>query len=118
MPRLDESGNPINELDEYQEACAMTAIYPSEIGLAYCTMGLCGEAGEVANKVKKYYRDGDSLGPNWAYEIESEIGDCAWYLAMLCSELGLKLSEVCERNIQKLSRRREAGTLHGSGDNR
>ncbi len=46
---------------EYQIRAAETAIFPKEKALEYITLGLCGEAGEIANKVKKLIRDGADI---------------------------------------------------------
>tara|TARA_R110000764_G_scaffold3101_3_gene13084 strand:+ start:189 stop:551 length:363 start_codon:yes stop_codon:yes gene_type:complete len=101
-------------LKEYQSAAALTAIYPASVQVLYPTLGLTGEAGEVANKVKKIVRDGklDRDG------IASEIGDCMWYIALLCKDLGLNMGDVAADNLAKLKKRKENNTLHGSGDNR
>ena len=100
---------------EYQKAAWKTAIYPRE--LYYPALGLAGEAGEIANKVKKMYRDG--LTKEQLREpLAHEIGDCLWYVAALCTELGLDLEEVADNNIQMLLDRQKRGALSGSGDNR
>jgi NTP pyrophosphatase (non-canonical NTP hydrolase) len=110
--------------DEYQEAAHKTAIYPTEIGLAYVTMGLTGEAGEIANKVKKIYRDGpsgaehDAVNVSRKMAIVREIGDALWYLSELATVLGASLGDIAEENIGKLSDRQVRGVLGGSGDSR
>lgn len=105
--------------DEYQAEARKTAIYPKEIGLAYVALGLAGEAGEVANKVKKVYRDsnGKLTGADIPKILE-EGSDVLWYLAMLCDELGISMQVMIDVNIAKLAARQENDTLHGSGDNR
>jgi len=99
---------------EYQRKAAETAIFPKEKALEYLTLGLAGEAGEVANKVKKIVRDG-KLDKE---AIGSEIGDCLWYIAAICKDLGLKMEDVAQANLDKLRQRQEKGTLSGSGDTR
>lgn len=82
--------------------------------LTYCTLGLCGEAGEFAEKLKKLLRDG-------TYDRKLmllELGDVAWYLAACARELGSSFEEVCEMNIAKLESRNARGTQRGSGDER
>lgn len=105
-------------VDDYQLASRDTAIYPevssgSNLALAYCALGLAGEAGEVANKIKKSIRDGAD-----PYTVKGELGDVAWYLAQIASELGIPLSEILRDNMEKLQSRKERGVLGGSGDNR
>ena len=101
-------------LNEYQNVAATTAIYPASVQILYPTLGLAGEAGEVANKVKKIVRDG-KLDKE---AIGSELGDCLWYIAAVCRDLGLKMSDVASDNLVKLAKRKENNTLKGNGDNR
>lgn len=105
--------------DEYQQAAHATAIYPNEVALAYVTMGLVGEAGEIANKVKKVYRDHCGiLSENDRNAIAGEIGDVIWYIAELASVLELDLSGIAQMNVLKLAARKSRNALGGSGDNR
>jgi NTP pyrophosphatase (non-canonical NTP hydrolase) len=109
----------VSDLDMYQKVALTTAIYPREQAIIYPTLGLTGEAGEVANKVKKIIRDGsDSKDEKLVSEIKAEIGDCLWYIAVLASDFGIKLSDIASANLEKLEKRKEKGTIHGSGDNR
>ena len=101
-------------MNDYQNQAATTAIYPASVQVLYPTLGLAGEAGEVANKVKKIVRDG-KLDKE---AIGSEIGDCLWYIAAICKDLGLKMEDVAQANLDKLRQRQEKGTLSGSGDTR
>lgn len=101
-------------MNDYQNQAATTAIYPASVQVLYPTLGLAGEAGEVANKVKKIVRDG-KLDKE---AIGSEIGDCLWYIAAICKDLGLKMEDVAQANLDKLRQRQERGTLSGSGDTR
>lgn len=106
-------------INEYQEGALETAIYPNSI--IYPTIGLTGEAGEVADKVKKVLRDKNGeffKDPSTREEIMKEIGDVLWYCATLANDLGYSLEEVAEANIKKLSSRKERGMLGGNGDNR
>jgi NTP pyrophosphatase (non-canonical NTP hydrolase) len=103
---------------EYQRAAAETAIYPREAAVMYPALGLNGEAGEVAEKVKKCIRDAGGLFQSRREEIAKEIGDCLWYAANLCSDLGLRLEDVAAANLAKLQSRKERGVLQGSGDGR
>ncbi len=108
------------DFDDYQKLSRKTAIYPNMgDNFIYPTLGLTGEAGEVANKVKKIQRDKDGvLGDEDKKELSKEIGDVLWYIANLCSELKLNLSTVAKENIKKLSSRVKYNKLSGSGDNR
>jgi NTP pyrophosphatase (non-canonical NTP hydrolase) len=85
----------------------------------YLTLGLCGEVGEIAEKVKKLIRDGDGT---WDAErlalFHKELGDVYWYLARLADESGSSLSAIAQMNIDKLSDRQQRGVLGGSGDTR
>ena len=102
--------------DYYQSKCSETAIFPEDLAIEYLTLGLMSEAGEVAGKIKKKIRDGEL--PNHRQQVSDELGDVFWYLAMLTDRMGLNLSDVAFDNIIKLSNRKVAGTLAGSGDNR
>lgn len=107
------------DIKEYQGIIKKTAVFPAEIGLTYCTMGLCGEAGEVAEKMKKLFRDkGGVVTDEFKQDVKKELGDVVWYVTALANELGLTLEEILEANYTKLIKRRETNTLHGSGDNR
>ena len=108
--------------DEYQTKSVETAVYPGQgelIGLMYVGLGLAGEAGEVANKVKKIARDDDgTINSKSRDAIIEELGDVAWYMAMLCWEIGVPLEDVFASNLVKLADRRNRGVISGSGDNR
>lgn len=85
----------------------------------YPTLGLVGEAGEVAEKVKKIFRDNNGeLDAERKTVLEKELGDVLWYLAQLATELGLSLDDIAKNNIAKLQSRKERGMLHGDGDSR
>jgi len=82
-------------------------------------LGLVGEAGEVAEKFKKVYRDNQSqLGPEQLHDISRELGDVLWYIQALCHYLGLSLEDVAQGNLDKVLDRKARGTSRGSGDNR
>jgi NTP pyrophosphatase (non-canonical NTP hydrolase) len=99
--------------DEYQEFARSTVIYPEDVKVVYPTLGLCGEAGEVAEKIKKHMRDGRSL-----VGVGLELGDVLWYISALADDLGTTLEEIAQANIDKLTGRMERGKLGGSGDER
>ena len=109
----------VSDLDMYQQVAKTTAIYPREQAIIYTTLGLTGEAGEVANKVKKIIRDdGYKNNESMVQEISAEIGDCLWYISVLADDIGCKLSDIANANLIKLANRKEKGTIHGSGDKR
>tara|TARA_Y100000589_G_scaffold311081_1_gene330107 strand:- start:1567 stop:1896 length:330 start_codon:yes stop_codon:yes gene_type:complete len=108
------------DFDTYQKIARKTAIYPN-IGsnYVYPTLGLVGESGEVAEKIKKVIRDKngkfDELERN---SLKKELGDVLWYISNLCDELNLSLSEVADINLDKLRSRKLRGKISGSGDDR
>lgn len=103
----------------YQRMAAKTAIYPTKFSVFYPALGLAGEAGEIANKVKKIIRDNQGIVTDDARQsLTDEIGDCLWYMAVLCTDLGIDLDKVAETNLEKLGDRQARGKLHGDGDNR
>lgn len=102
--------------DDYADMTRRTAVYPIGRELEYLTIGLAGEAGEVANKVKKIIR-GDPYN-SCDGEIAKEIGDVLWYADRLCSYLGTSLEQVMRENMKKLEGRLVRGTLKGNGDTR
>ena len=105
---------------DYQARACETAIFPKHRATEYLTLGLTGEAGEIANKVKKFIRDGAAKDEYLAKRIEIgyEIGDVLWYCAVLADELEMNLGHIMEKNLEKLADRKKRGTLSGSGDNR
>jgi NTP pyrophosphatase (non-canonical NTP hydrolase) len=106
--------------NEYQEKARQTALYPNkDNNYIYPTLGLAGEAGELANKVKKISRDhGDVLDESQKQAISEELGDALWYVSNLASELKMSLEDVAQNNLDKLASRKNRGTLHGNGDHR
>mgnify|MGYP001244883761 CR=1 FL=1 len=90
--------------------------------LSYTTLGLTGEAGEVAERIKKILREEDKDLDDAIAEkrdaIVKEMGDVLWYLAALSRELGVTLEEVAEANLNKLKSRYDRGVIYGDGDNR
>ena len=107
-------------LNDYQTKSRATAKYPA-IGHAviYPTLGLVNEAGEVAGKIKKVFRDKNGeISPETREALKAELGDVLWYLAQTCTELELSLDEVAEFNLAKLLDRQARGKIQGDGDNR
>jgi NTP pyrophosphatase (non-canonical NTP hydrolase) len=93
------------------------SIYPERMKIMYPALGLAGEAGEVADKVKKIYRDGRD-DARFKGDIAREIGDVLWYCSALADDLGFSLQQIAEMNIYKLSCRMNKGTIVGDGDDR
>ena len=105
-------------LSDYQRRSRATAVYPDAgDNLAYPALGLCGEAGEAAEKVKKAIRDdGGVLTAERREALAAELGDVLWYVAQLATEAGLELDRIAEENLAKLLSRKERNVLQGSGD--
>ena len=108
------------DFDNYQIEAWKTAIYPNkDKNFIYPTLGLVGESGEVAEKVKKILRDkNNSFDYESKIAIKKELGDVLWYLSNLCDELDFSLNEVAEENLEKLNNRLSRGKISGSGDSR
>ncbi|WP_337845119.1 nucleoside triphosphate pyrophosphohydrolase family protein [Thermus sp.] len=104
-------------LEAYQEEAKKTALYPEAHRLLYPTLGLVGEAGELANKVKKVLRDHGGVLTEEAREaLLLELGDVLWYVAQVATDLGVSLEAVAQKNLEKLRSRAERGRIGGSGD--
>lgn len=93
--------------EEYQSEASQTAHYPRRMSnLEYPTLGLAGEAGEVANIVKKIQRDHDGiLTDEIRSKLKDELGDVLWYISACADELGITLTEIAEYNVNKLAKR-------------
>lgn len=106
---------------EYQGKAMSLAVYPGRGSgsLIYPALGVAGEAGEVADKVKKVLRDdGGALSPEVKVALLKELGDVLWYITACADEMGYTLEDVADANIKKLTSRRDRGVLGGSGDER
>jgi len=108
------------DFNEYQKESRKTAIYPRKgKNFVYPVLGLVGESGEVAEKIKKVLRDNNGIvGEKQKQEIKKELGDVLWYIAQIATELGLSFDEIASFNIKKLKSREKRNKVHGSGDNR
>lgn len=108
-------------LHDYRDFARTTAVY-AQAGtgetaeLMYLALGLAGEAGELANQVKKIYRDGRDAAR--VEKLFGELGDVMWYWVRMCDALNLDPQRVLEANVEKLSGRKRRGTLHGDGETR
>ena len=111
---------PLDSFDAYQRESRKTwSLIHVDHAIVYPTLGLTNEAGEVAGKVKKIFRDkGGVIGPEDREALKQELGDVLWYLAQICTELDLSLHEVAEANLAKLFSRLERGQIGGEGDTR
>lgn len=104
---------------DYQQWVESVAIYPEHFGVMYTVTGLAGEAGELAGKVGKVYRDknGD-FSPEDVQDIKKELGDVLWMIGGICNEFNIDMQEVMELNVRKIEDRKARGKITGSGDNR
>lgn len=106
------------ECDDYQHAALRTARdrdAPDEF--MHLILGLVGEAGEIAEKVKKLVRDKNTdLAQLDRDDMAAELGDVLWYTAVLANFLDLSLNDVAQRNVDKLADRQRRAVLGGSGD--
>lgn len=134
VKRSDEE--PMNrrlQFKQYEELIDETAIYPARgNNLMYPLLKLCGEVGEIHEKLGKHLRDGENAGMGsmintmmgigfdneFREELLKEVGDVLWYLAAISYELDSSLEEVAFKNIDKLQSRKDRGKIKGSGDNR
>lgn len=107
-------------LNDYQKEALTAAVYPEDKRIIYPALGMNGEAGEVADKVKKVIRDGHGYfqDDDVRAAIALEVGDVLWYCATMARDLGYSLEAIAEMNIAKLRSRAQRGKLGGSGDNR
>jgi NTP pyrophosphatase (non-canonical NTP hydrolase) len=108
------------DFNDYQSKSRKTAKYPA-IGhpVIYPALGLVNEAGEVAGKIKKVFRDKDGqISEETRAALKAELGDVLWYIAQVATELNLSLDEIAQYNLAKLFDRLERGKIQGDGDNR
>ena len=112
------------KLDEYQEKAKKYDFFEAtedlkSVGFSEKILGLVGEAGETADKIKKLLRDKDGkINSEDKDALVKELGDTLWYLANIARYLNTDLSEVAQKNLDKLESRLNRNQLHGSGDNR
>ena len=115
-------------LTEYQLEALSTAVYDKQFSIIYPALGMAGEAGECADKVKKILRDtlvvrnaqtgAICIDAEHQQSLALEIGDVLWYCATLARDINMTLEEIAEMNIEKLASRKQRGKLGGSGDYR
>lgn len=104
-------------LNEYQESTPVTISPKSDVPGAYHALALNGEAGELAEKIKKYWRDRTPF-ESTQQAIKNELGDVLWYVSAVARDWGLTLEQVAQGNLDKIASRKQRGVQHGSGDNR
>ena len=112
LSAVDQSKDPLKTYSDWVETKILTS---SDERLVENTLGLVGEAGEVAEKVKKLIRDKSRFTKQ---DIVKELGDVVFYVTALANYYGSNLGEVIEENVSKLDGREARGTLKGNGDNR
>lgn len=128
-PGVFDLGNMVAAFfDMYQEAAHEFAAYTKKSDeerepFFYPVLGLADEAGEVAGKFKKLWRDQrisswEEVPAEMKPALAKELGDALWYIAEIATRLGVRLSDVSKANLEKLKGRQERGTIHGSGDDR
>ncbi len=110
------------DFDEYQKLASRTATFEGkqeEFKLMYLTLGIAGESGEIAEKVKKIIRNDDGVISDEKREaLKSEIGDVLWYLSQLSRVLGFSFEDAARANIAKLEDRARRGVIKATGDSR
>ena len=111
--------------DEYQAKAMSTDSFKKSVrdinddGFINKVLGICGETGEFADKIKKLRRNkGGKLTDNDVEELGKELGDVLWYLATTAEYLGLTFNQVAEGNIAKLADRAKRDAINSEGDNR
>lgn len=105
----------LTSFNDYLTFVKSMKVYPEKHAIVYPTLGLAGEAGEIAEKVKKWLRGDRELDREG---LLGELGDPLWYIASLADDLGYTLQDVVDFNVNKLSSRKERNVLKGDGDNR
>lgn len=105
-------------IKKYEDLVRLTKVYPDSAKYSYATMGLTSEAGEVAGKVKKYFRGDYASIDEIKPQLIDELGDVLWYITALAIELDTTLEHIQNVNQEKLLKRLNKNTIHGEGDNR
>lgn len=105
----------MQKFNEYGEFVKGMKVYPEKHAIVYPALGLSGESGEIAEKVKKWLRGDKELDKG---ALLKELGDPLWYITSLADDLGFTLQDVVDANVEKLTSRKDRGVLKGSGDDR
>lgn len=113
------------KFDEYQKRALTTDLSTGKgsevLSIAFMdkVLGLLGESGEIAEKLKKILRDKDGqLSDEDRQELAKELGDVLWYVAVLAKYLDYSFEQIAADNVEKLASRNARGKLSGKGDNR
>lgn len=111
--------------DEYQKQALITDLSAGKgrevLSIAFMdkVLGLLGESGEIAEKIKKILRDKDGqIADEDRHELAKELGDVLWYVAVLAKYLDYSFGQIASDNVEKLASRNSRGKLGGKGDNR
>lgn len=110
--------------NEYQNNANVTVAYPNVgANIIYPALGMAGEAGEVAEKVKKLWRNngimsGKNLNIEQKSQLVKEMGDVLWYIAALAKEIDVEMSEIARMNVDKVNDRLQRNAIKSEGDNR
>lgn len=105
-------------IQEYEDFMSTSKVYNC-LPIIYPILGMNGEAGEVAEKVKKCLRDNDGIfGGQIKKDILKELADVLWYIWATADDMGYTLENVMEVGIEKVKKRQETNTIHGKGDDR
>lgn len=107
-------------MNDYQQLALRTARSKDDKDeLFHLLLGLCGEAGEIAEKMKKIVRDkGSDFTQVDTDDLKKELGDVLWHIATIGNYFDIKMDDIATYNIEKLASRLERGVISGSGDNR
>lgn len=106
-------------MNEYQQIAVKNKMYGYGTPIVFPALGLCGEAGEVSENVKKMLRDDEGeLTPSRLARIKAELGDVLWYIAAMAHDMGVSLSDIAKGNVDKITDRRSRNVVHGEGDTR
>lgn len=114
-PEVETVVESKTKFSEYHEFVKSMKVYPEKHAIIYPALGLCGEAGEISEKVKKWLRGDKELDKQ---ALLKELGDPLWYITSLADDLGFTLQDVVDANVEKLNSRKDRGVLKGSGDDR
>lgn len=95
------------QLNKYQRLAMRT--YKPDHGLTMPALGLCGEAGEYADEIKKIVHHDKPISVE---RLVNELGDVLWYVAAAAESIGVTLDEVAQRNVEKLAKRYPEGYSH------
>lgn len=110
----------MNTLELYEKFMKTSKFYPQDkLPITYPVLGLNGEAGEAAEKVKKCWRDNNGIfTDDIKKSILKELADTLWYIWAAADDMGYTLEDVMKTSIEKVDNRKKTNTIHGNGDDR